>query len=365
MDRQRRQRLGYVLALIGALGLCLAMLGNTNAQASDRCFAEVESCIQGQIRAVWEQTGLALLGFPLTAELAPPGGGPAANVQWFERARIELHPGNAAPYNVLLGRVGAERLAQLGRDWSSQPPSQPQQGCRFFAETGRNVCEPFLAFWESHGRELDGSQGVSDVESLALFGLPLTEAQEEQIDGQTYTVQWFERARLELHPENPAASRVLLGRLGAELIAGGGGAAGVVAAPGAPTSLVPQPTATATTPTPTRTRSPQRRTAEPTSEAVVPTEEPAPTSTRAVPTATTAPPTNTRVPPTPTPTNPFQPPGQPTVPGGFADNGGLPLEAVSARSLEEYDAAVDTPYAIGSLLCFEVSRTDGEPITPR
>ncbi len=29
--------------------------------------------------------------------------------------------------------------------------------------------------------------------------------------------QWFERARFEYHPSNPAAYQVLLGRLGAEL----------------------------------------------------------------------------------------------------------------------------------------------------
>jgi hypothetical protein len=27
--------------------------------------------------------------------------------QWFERARFEYHPENAAPYDVLLGRLGS------------------------------------------------------------------------------------------------------------------------------------------------------------------------------------------------------------------------------------------------------------------
>jgi hypothetical protein len=34
-------------------------------------------------------------------------GGRTVLVQWFERARFELHSENAAPYNVLLGRLGS------------------------------------------------------------------------------------------------------------------------------------------------------------------------------------------------------------------------------------------------------------------
>jgi hypothetical protein len=32
--------------------------------------------------------------------------------QWFERARFEYHSGNPAPYQVLLGRLGAELLGK-------------------------------------------------------------------------------------------------------------------------------------------------------------------------------------------------------------------------------------------------------------
>ena len=45
-------------------------------------------------------------------------------VQWFERNRLELHPENARPYDVLLGRLGADRLAQQGRDWFTFPKSE-------------------------------------------------------------------------------------------------------------------------------------------------------------------------------------------------------------------------------------------------
>jgi hypothetical protein len=55
-------------------------------------------------------------------------------------------------------------------------------------------------------------------ESLALFGYPISEARMEvNARGDRVLTQWFERARFEYHPNNPAHDRVLLGRLGAEL----------------------------------------------------------------------------------------------------------------------------------------------------
>jgi sortase (surface protein transpeptidase) len=65
---------------------------------------------------------------------------------------------------------------------------------------------------------MDGDPGISEPESLALFGLPLSGPRQERLsDGRTYTVQWFERARFEYHPENPYPYNVLFGLLGREL----------------------------------------------------------------------------------------------------------------------------------------------------
>ena len=74
-----------------------------------------------------------------------------------------------------------------------------------------------MSYWNSNGLEFDGRSGKSAAESLALFGLPISEPFETSIEGQQVLVQWFERARFEWHPNNPAAYRVQLGRLGAEL----------------------------------------------------------------------------------------------------------------------------------------------------
>jgi plastocyanin len=77
------------------------------------------------------------------------------------------------------------------------------QDCNTFAETGETVCGRFLEYWTTHG-------------GLAQQGYPISgELQEKSdTDGKTYTVQYFERAVFEKHPENAAPNDVLLSLLG-------------------------------------------------------------------------------------------------------------------------------------------------------
>ncbi|MCC6626623.1 MAG: hypothetical protein IT340_04380 [Chloroflexi bacterium] len=82
----------------------------------------------------------------------------------------------------------------------------------YFQETGHALGGVFRATWESRG-------------GLALFGLPLTEEFREvnPDDNQTYTVQYFERARFEHHTDRAGTpDEVQLGQLGRrELVARG------------------------------------------------------------------------------------------------------------------------------------------------
>ncbi len=152
--------------------------------------------------AYWQRNGaLPVFGFAKT----PPytEGGHIAQI--FERNRLELHQENQPPYHVQLGLLGEERLLQLGRVWQNDPRAESKAGCRYFAETGHNLCEPFLSYWKAHGLEFDGKRGYSEAESLALFGFPITENEN--------SVQWFQRARFEDH----GAQGVLLGLLGNEV----------------------------------------------------------------------------------------------------------------------------------------------------
>ena len=205
-----------VLAVVAAL---LVPHAARTVQAAQRCFPETGFCIDGRFREFWEQNGgLAVFGFPIGPEEQLVVDGKSVTSQRFERNRVELHPENNRPYDVLLGRLGADRLTQQGRDWFTFAKSSDTGKCRVFAETGHAVCGDILKSWRASGLQLDGTRSVSDAESLALFGMPLSGVVTETLsDGNEYQVQWFERARFELHPENPAPYNVLLGLLGNEI----------------------------------------------------------------------------------------------------------------------------------------------------
>ncbi len=210
--------------LVGVLAFAALPTGTTQAQTAQRCFPETGFCIEGRIRTFWEQNGgLMVFGFPIGPQKEEQIEGKSYQVQRFERNRLELHPENKAPYDVLLGRLGADRIAQQGRDWNTFPKSGNQGACRFFPETNQSVCGAILSAWRANGLEIDGKRGKSEAENLALFGLPLSGLMTEKLsDGKEYQVQWFERARFELHPENKAPYDVLLGLLGNEIRDGAG-----------------------------------------------------------------------------------------------------------------------------------------------
>jgi hypothetical protein len=184
-----------------------------------RTFAETGQQVCGRLLEYWEQNGgLPVFGFPITPQAAQVIEGKTFQVQFFERNRLELHPENARPYDVLLGRLGADRLAARKIDWQQFGKSDPS-AAHYFPQTGQAIAPEFWGYWSAHGLEFDGQPGSSFEESLALFGLPLSPPQMEvsQTDGGTYLTQHFERARFEYHPENAGTPYVvLLGLLGRE-----------------------------------------------------------------------------------------------------------------------------------------------------
>lgn len=259
----RRVRSTFLYRLVphAMLVFCIGMLlvvdmrAGVQAQEEFICFEQTGYCMTGRIREFWEQNGgLPVFGYPIGPQHEEIIEEQAFEVQEFERNRLELHPENAQPYDVLLGRLGADRLEQDERDWTEEfPRSSARTGCRFFPETGHNVCGVFLEYWRASGLEIDNQPGKSEVENLALFGLPLSDAQPEMLsDGKQYVVQWFERARFESHPQNAPPYHVLLGLLGNEVrdfkLEHPAGTATPTAQPGVTTT--PQP-GTTTTPTPT------------------------------------------------------------------------------------------------------------------
>jgi hypothetical protein len=130
-------------------------------------------------------------------------------VQYFERARFELHPENPAPNDVLLGLLG--RTVTAGRAGElpfRRTPPLMNPVTQYQGATGHNLSPPFLGYWQAHG-------------GLPIYGYPISEPFNEvsKADGKSYTVQYFERARFELHPELPDPYKVSLGMLGREALA--------------------------------------------------------------------------------------------------------------------------------------------------
>jgi 5'-nucleotidase len=209
-----------LVAMFVGIAMAFGVITVPQAASGELCFNQpgVTACVAPEFRAYWEGNGgLAVFGYPVEGakqEQTPEG---TFLVQYFERQRFELHPEQAAPYNVLLGRVNAEVLTREGRNWQDFPkPQESPVSCVQFG-TGYTVCDEFLRYWRSQGLNF-GDRGVSMRESLALWGLPISQPREEQnIDGDTVLTQHFERARMELHTVN-GRRNVLLTRLGAALV---------------------------------------------------------------------------------------------------------------------------------------------------
>jgi hypothetical protein len=148
--------------------------------------------------------GLAQFGYPVSDPLEEANSvdGQVYLVQYFQRARFEWHPQNRnTPYEVQLGLLGAEEYARrypngAPGQWVNNSPG------RYFTETQHRVGGAFWLHWQSHGGLFTNGYPVSD------------EFQERLEDGKVYTVQYFQRARFEWHPENREPNRVLLGALG-------------------------------------------------------------------------------------------------------------------------------------------------------
>jgi hypothetical protein len=162
-------------------------------------FPQTSHNLGGEFLRYWQQNGaLSVFGYPVSEPFVERG----YTVQYFERNRFELHPENQPPYNVLLGRLGADSIAP--RVFAAVEPFESGPDHVYFPETGHSLSFAFLGYWARNG-------------GLAQFGYPISEELRERssTDGKDYTVQYFERARFEYHPEYKGTNaEVLLGLLG-------------------------------------------------------------------------------------------------------------------------------------------------------
>lgn len=114
-------------------------------------------------------------------------------IQYFENARLEMTVDNLGEMQVKTSALGM----MLG-GWEA-PIMDPGDipGCRFFQETGHQICHMFLEYYDHHG----GSE---------VFGFPIAEIELED----EHIVQYFQWFRLDWAPNEEEQGEVRPGPLG-------------------------------------------------------------------------------------------------------------------------------------------------------
>ena len=211
MPTQSRNRFAALLAGAVALALVMGLIpaGQTLAQGQTNCqrFEETGKSACGKFLEYWKSHGgLQQQGFPISEQMQEKSDvdGKTYMVQYFERAVFEYHPEQKAPYDMLLSLLGSMRYKEKYPNGARELPDDAKAAAGMtFPETGKTIKGPFLEYWKNKG-------------GLAQQGFPITNLVREksELDGKEYTMQYFERAVFELHPENPAPYNVLLSQLG-------------------------------------------------------------------------------------------------------------------------------------------------------
>jgi hypothetical protein len=183
-------------SLIGLVLLGWTLTPRVTAQQGDdrRWFHETGHGVRQPFIDYFNRTGgVAQHGYPITDDYVDPQTG--LLVQYFEKSRLEWHPGNPEPYRVQLGLLSEELGKRQAPPTLSGLVNDPN--CRFFDATGHIVCHAFLEYFDRNG-------------GLDRFGYPITGF----IIENERTVQYFQRARMEWHPDQPRGHQVQLAPLG-------------------------------------------------------------------------------------------------------------------------------------------------------
>ncbi|MFL5732645.1 MAG: hypothetical protein ACJ78Q_05530 [Chloroflexia bacterium] len=203
---RNRVRWLSVLALLAVMLPALPSASHTYAQAPCRTFPETGKTVCDKFLTYWTgHGGLAQQGYPISDAAAEKSDtdGKVYITQYFERAVFEQHPEFAPPNDVLLSLLGVFRYQQKYPAGAPGQVANSESTSRAFPATGKHVGGVFLNYWTGHG-------------GLAQQGYPISEEFNEvsDLNGQTYRVQYFERAVFELHPEFAPPNNVLLSQLG-------------------------------------------------------------------------------------------------------------------------------------------------------
>lgn len=188
-----KKAIAWSVTLFLNLIIIFTVVPITSGQApsgEERFFPATGFLVRGEFLDFFDrQGGIEIFGYPLTTEFEEAG----RLVQYFQRGRMELYPENPPAQRVVMGALG--ELLMTPELPIAEPNPLPDR--RFFPETGHTVASAFLRYLEARG-------------DVGFFGYPITEMMVEN----RRIVQYFQRARLEWHPDNPPNLRVQLGRLG-------------------------------------------------------------------------------------------------------------------------------------------------------
>jgi hypothetical protein len=190
---------------IGCLAVLLVLLTFRSGQAQQESatyFPEtghyVDQPFLSRFRA---QGGVPACGPPITEALEQNG----QLVQYFERCRIECNGHGNEPCEAHLSALG-ELLGHRTPRVPSVPDYMTRDGsCRYFPETGHNVCFSFLTFYIENG-------------GPETLGAPISEL----IIEPGIIHQYFRQGRIEWDTDARADDAMHLGSLGRELFLASG-----------------------------------------------------------------------------------------------------------------------------------------------
>jgi hypothetical protein len=210
---------GIVVMILASMLIVPAM----PVAAGQDYYADTGHYLYGQFRDYWSGSGgLLRFGYPITKVFnSKSENGQTYPTQYLQRAVFEQHPENKGTQFEVLGRrlAAIQAANRLTTDPNFKAVSDPKDGRLFFSQTNHTIggSDPgnaaIRSYWEAAG---NGNL----QQSVQIFGYPISEPFDEQNapppagDGQKHRVQYFERYRLEYHPENQDPYKVLLGLLG-------------------------------------------------------------------------------------------------------------------------------------------------------
>ncbi len=141
--------------------------------------------------------GAAVVGHPITEAFVDPYS--EFLIQYFENARFEIAPNSVGELEVRLTDLGVllggwDLTLEVGKF-----PFGNNPGCRYYAESGHQVCHAFLDYYDAQS-------------GPAVFGFPVTEFRFEA----GRMVQYFQAFRLDWYPESDQGQRIRVAPLGRE-----------------------------------------------------------------------------------------------------------------------------------------------------